>query len=148
MAAVSLISYTLKIPSSSSVDAAAKQSGGEKVTRTEQEWKQKLSPEQYRVLREQGTEPAFSGRYDAFDEAGVYQCAACGNALFNSETKYDSRSGWPDNSHGMRRTEIRCARCGSHLGHVFDDGPQPTGKHYCINSLALKHIASEDSGTR
>jgi peptide-methionine (R)-S-oxide reductase len=122
------------------------------VTRTEQEWKEQLSPDQYRVLREAGTEPPFTGKYTYSKEQGVYRCAACGNELFRSDAKFDSGTGWPsftepanaegvelrsDNSHGMVRTEVVCARCGSHLGHVLPDGPRPTGQRYCINSLAL-----------
>ena len=124
----------------------------EKLQKTEQEWRQELSPEQYRVLRESGTEPPFSGRYVDVKDDGVFHCAACGQALFDSGTKYDSRSGWPsftdpvnrehvelieDRSHGMVRTEVRCARCQSHLGHVFPDGPGETGERFCINSAAL-----------
>jgi peptide-methionine (R)-S-oxide reductase len=123
-----------------------------KVTKTEQEWRESLTPEQYEVLRRQGTEPPFTGRYVYSKEDGVYRCAACGNELFSSDTKFESGTGWPsfyepaaaervelraDDSHGMTRTEVVCARCGSHLGHVFDDGPQPTGQRFCINSLSL-----------
>ncbi len=120
--------------------------------RSDAEWRTTLSPEEYHVLREAGTEPPFSGEYVDLDEAGIYHCRACGNPLFDSATKYHSGCGWPsffdplvpdavtevvDTSHGMVRTEIRCGRCGSHLGHVFEDGPEPTGTRYCMNSLAL-----------
>ncbi|MEJ5304979.1 MAG: peptide-methionine (R)-S-oxide reductase MsrB [Ignavibacteria bacterium] len=128
------------------------------VIRTENEWKQILSPEEYYVLRQKGTEPPFTGKYYHNFEDGIYLCAACGNELFSSRAKYDSGSGWPsffepisydnieteiDNSFGMRRIEIKCASCGSHLGHVFDDGPEPTGKRYCINSISLKFIKND-----
>jgi peptide-methionine (R)-S-oxide reductase len=121
-------------------------------TKTEDYWKEKLTPQQYRVLRQQGTERPFTGKYVSNHEDGTYRCAACGQALFSSGTKFKSGTGWPsfydviekgnvelkqDLSHGMIRTEVVCGNCGSHLGHVFGDGPQPTGQRYCINSVAL-----------
>ena len=124
----------------------------DKSDKTDAEWRARLTPEQYRVCRQKGTEPAFTGRYYDHKGKGVYRCVGCGEELFSSEAKYDSGSGWPsfwqpasgdalgtevDMSFGMRRVEVHCDRCGSHLGHVFEDGPEPTGLRYCINSLSL-----------
>ena len=126
-----------------------------KVKKSEEEWKKILTPEEFKVLRRKGTEPPFSGKYVHQTVEGTYVCAGCGNLLFSSATKFDSGSGWPsfstvvapdavvlkpDNSLFMKRTEVVCAQCGGHLGHVFDDGPQPTGKRYCMNSVSLRFV--------
>ncbi len=123
------------------------------MTKTEEEWKKTLSPEEYHVMREGGTEPPFTGKLLKNKKTGMYVCAACGNELFSSDTKFDSGTGWPsfwdtvnkdnieeivDDRFGMRRIEVRCKKCGAHLGHVFEDGPKPTGQRYCINSMSLK----------
>jgi peptide-methionine (R)-S-oxide reductase len=129
----------------------------QKIEKTDQQWREELTPEQYEVLRQKGTEPPFAGRYVHTKEDGTYRCAGCGTELFSSDTKFESGSGWPsfyeptsednvelieDRSHGMVRTEVVCASCGGHLGHVFPDGPQPTGLRYCMNSCSLDLDAS------
>jgi peptide-methionine (R)-S-oxide reductase len=158
---------TSSAPKADSGSEAAKREAvvkSDKVVRTEKEWRKLLTREQFRVLRMKGTERPFSNKYDRHFEPGTYACAACGQELFSSETKFDSGCGWPafyaakagdrvnlatDLSQGMTRTEVTCARCGSHLGHIFDDAPRtPTGQRFCINSVSLKFIPAESKDKR
>jgi peptide-methionine (R)-S-oxide reductase len=161
---LSLVAMSCNRPTATAADkpAASKPASQEapvaRIEKTEAEWKQILDPEQYQVIREKGTERSGSGEYVNNHERGTYKCAACGLELFSSDSKFESGTGWPsfwqpiarnhvteitDRSHGMTRTEVTCARCGGHLGHVFDDGPKPTGLRYCMNSISLKFTPAE-----
>lgn len=155
-----LIAETACTQSLNKSSMESKDTAGLKVKKSEEEWKQTLTPAQYNILRQKGTERAFTGKYYNFFGKGTYYCAACGSKLFDSDTKFESGCGWPsfyeqskdanirlhkDSNFGMTRTEVMCGSCGSHLGHVFDDGPPPTGKRYCINSESIKFVAVSDS---
>lgn len=158
---ISLFAY-LTIAKSHSIDSSPQSKGKgmkEKVVKSEVEWKEQLTPDQYKVLREKGTERPYTGKYWNFEGEGTYKCAGCGAELFDSNTKFDSGCGWPsfydvknnknvitedDYSLGMHRIEVMCAKCGGHLGHVFDDGPNPTGLRYCINSVSIDFEKKSD----
>jgi peptide-methionine (R)-S-oxide reductase len=143
------------------METEPKVAGAKAMPENDAEWRASLSPDQYAVLRQAATEPAFSGALLHNDADGTYRCGGCGTELFSSDTKFDSGSGWPsffaplagdrvqlldDDAYGMHRTEVRCGKCGSHLGHVFDDGPQPTGQRFCMNSLALDFAENQPKG--
>lgn len=149
----------VQVPEIKHQDGKGQMMKNNRITKTEEQWRETLSPEQFHVLREKGTERAFTGEYWNNKEKGVYVCAGCGQALFSSEDKFDSGTGWPsytrptaegaietekDLSLFMERVEVLCGRCGGHLGHVFNDGPEPTGKRYCINSASLDHVPEDE----